>query len=141
MDIFYMLKEKIIKYWIFVALSILLNILIQDTVLYIFGETKKTILLSIFVSIIIVFIFKYIMDKKYVYKYNIKQRVDKKSLILYLFFSIATTLLFFLVEFIVIVSFADFKYKVEVGSTIGLLLGYTIKFKLDQKITFKEGTK
>ncbi len=135
-----MFKNQIFLYWFFVVLSIALNISIQEIVFFL--ESKDSILqasmVAMIIAIIITFIFKYIADKKYVYKYEIEKMYDKKSLVFYLIFSLFTTFLFFVVELFFIFVLKDIEFKKEIGATLGLLIGYIIKFILDKNITFKE---
>ena len=128
---------KIKMYLFFVLMSILLNTSIQHFIFTIFGRNKDIILMSMIVSIAIIFLFKYYVDKKYVFKYETTKKVDKKSFSLYFIFSILTTIIFFITEASFSL-FLDIDNKEELGAITGLIIGYILKYILDNKITFKK---
>ncbi len=86
---------------------------------------------------IIAFIFKYLIDKIFIFKDNTKylSKTHFKQIFLYGFFAVFTTLIFWAAE-LSFKQFLNFKNSHYVGAVIGLAIGYTIKFILDRKFVF-----
>ncbi len=79
-------------------------------------------------------IFKYFLDKKYVFQHVAENRkAETKTFLVYALMGLATTFIFWGVEWI----FNGFGAK-YLGAAIGLALGYITKFFLDQTFVFKK---
>ena len=81
---------------------------------------------------------KYFLDKKFIFYYRSKNKIDDgKKFFMYSFFGIFTTLVFWGFE----ISFdAVFKSDLAkyVGALLGLVIGYILKYFLDKNFVFKE---
>jgi putative flippase GtrA len=79
---------------------------------------------------------KYILDKKYIFGYTCRdKKEDGAKFVLYSFMGVCTTLIFWMFEisFEYMFEFSSAKYY---GATIGLSIGYTMKYFLDKKFVF-----
>ena len=123
-------------YSLFAIVAIFINILAQDISNYLY-----TGLFSTFVSIIVGtaagLVVKYILDKKYIFYYVVKdKKEDSQKFILYSIMGVFTTLIFwgFEIGFDYIFDSEIAKY---IGAIIGLSIGYITKYFLDKKFVFK----
>jgi len=91
---------------------------------------------SILVGTILGLIIKYILDKKYIFRFKANNiGHDGKRFSLYALMGVLTTIIFWGVEYLFHILFrADFMRYV--GGVIGLIIGYTIKYYLDRKFVF-----
>jgi len=130
------------KYMAYSFLTLILNIGIQSITLNITGRSTEAVILAIVVATVVSFVVKFFIDKNIIFKTKKgHQNERRKQVLLYAVFSIGTTLIYILVEMIFHFSFdsADlYEKKEEIGAIIGLLMGYSIKYIVDMKITFKE---
>jgi putative flippase GtrA len=90
-----------------------------------------------FSGTLIAMIFKYVLDKKYIFSYVPEnKKEDGIKFIKYMFMGILTTLIYWCFEW----SF-DYYFKSDYskyfGAFIGLSIGYFIKYLLDKKFVFK----
>ena len=94
------------------------------------------------VATIIAFIFKYLVDKVFIFedKTEYFSKTHFKMVILYGSFAVLTTLIFWGFE-LSFKYFLNFKTAPYVGAVIGLITGYTIKFFLDKKYVFENRNK
>ena len=86
------------------------------------------------IATIIAFVFKYLVDKIFIFKDNTKylSKTHFKQVFLYGLFAVLTTLIFWFFE-LSFKYFFSFKNSHYIGALIGLTIGYTIKFFLDKK--------
>lgn len=150
-------KKLALLYGFFAVLAILCNVGTQaatNRILALIIGTPKittpallfvpeiTIDINMFISIIaatgISLIFKYLLDKNYIFIYEADGlKDDGKKFILYTIMGIATTLIFFAFEY----SF-EYIYKSEImrytGAVIGLTIGYWVKYQLDKRFVFPQ---
>lgn len=91
------------------------------------------------IATIIAFIFKYLVDKIFIFKDKTKYMsiMHFKQILLYGFFAVFTTIIFWFTE-LTFKYFFSFKNSHYLGAVIGLVIGYTIKFFLDKKFVFKK---
>lgn len=116
-------------YFIFLSIPF---IALNSSLQAFFSSINKDFIVFFWVSTIIVFILKFIVDKYIIYRS--KNKIKKES-IMYLYTSIITTLLTMFIEH----NFLSFlKLSVFYSSVVALLIGYTIKYILDYNIVFKE---
>jgi len=86
---------------------------------------------AIFIGTLIGLIIKYTLDKKYIFNYKTKSTSENTGkFILYSFMGIFTTLIFWASELIFDSIFTP-DYAKYIGATIGLTIGYIIKYNLD----------
>ena len=124
----------ILRYIIFAIISIAINLLTQYFVL-IFADV---LYIAMFFGTFLGLITKYFLDKKFIFYYRSKNKIDDgKKFFMYSFFGIFTTLVFWGFE----ISFdAVFKSDLAkyVGALLGLVIGYILKYFLDKNFVFKE---
>jgi hypothetical protein len=124
----------ILRYIIFAITSIAINLLTQYFVL-IFADV---LYIAMFFGTFLGLITKYFLDKKFIFYYRSKNKIDDgKIFFMYSFFGIFTTLVFWGFE----ISF-DTVFKSDlakyVGALLGLIIGYILKYFLDKNFVFKE---
>ncbi len=124
-----------LNYTFFAILATIANIGSQDisTRLY---EGPYHLILAVFIGTGIGLVVKYILDKKYIFKYQTSNAAhDRKTFTLYAIMGIVTTIIFWGFEF-------GFHYLYEtkemryVGAVIGLAIGYISKYYLDKRFVF-----
>ena len=124
-----------IKYAVFALISILFNLLFQYLSFALY-EGFLSLYIAMFFGTIAGLIAKYILDKKWIFHHTpANKKDDAKKFFLYSFMGIFTTIIFWGTEmaFYYLSSHPDAKY---IGAIIGLAIGYTIKYYLDEKFVF-----
>lgn len=135
----------LIRYLIFAAIAIALNMLVFSAAKFIleqlFNYPDFAVIIKYTAKLMGIasgFMLKYILDKKYVFndsKGTLQEEAQKVGI--YGLLSIFTTLLLFVisegVERII-----DWKYEVYAGWLIGLIIGYLLKYFLDKRFVFKQ---
>jgi len=108
-----------------------------STIIFFSKKITYGLLIQMAFATIIAFIFKYLIDKIFIFKDNTKylSKTHFKQIFLYGFFAVFTTLIFWAAE-LSFKQFLNFKNSHYVGAVIGLAIGYTIKFILDRKFVF-----
>ncbi len=96
-------------------------------------ELYMALILGTFTGLVI----KYILDKKYIFSYvsrNIYE--DTRKFTVYSCMGVMTTMIFWGTEigFDLFFNFEQAKY---VGGALGLIVGYTLKYRLDKKWVFR----
>ena len=82
-------------------------------------------------------VFKYILDKKYVFDHRAEnKRKEAATFFLYSFMGLLTTLIFWSVEMGFYFLF-DTETSKYIGGALGLAIGYVVKFFLDRRFVFK----
>lgn len=130
----YMLKTAV-NYTIFAIIATAANILFQEI-----SSTIYNGMLSLYISIIVGtvagLIVKYILDKKYIFKYQTQNHShNTKTFTLYTIMGILTTIIFwgFELAFEYIYQTKEMRY---LGGIIGLAIGYIVKYHLDKHFVF-----
>ncbi len=97
---------------------------------------------SIMVSIVagtgIGMIVKYLLDKRYIFKYRTVNLIhDGQTFFLYGTMGVFTTLIFWVAEwgFYWLFENKELRY---IGAVIGLIVGYFVKYRLDKRFVFVE---
>lgn len=124
-----------VLYISFAVLSTGLNLLSQAAVFHIYHGLGD-IYLAMGFGTLNGLILKYVLDKKYIFNYqtqNIKD--DSIKFFLYSLMGVVTTILFWAVE-LGFNHLFDPAYAKYVGATLGLSLGYFIKYHLDKNFVF-----
>jgi putative flippase GtrA len=128
--------NTVIKYSLFALLSIVVNIIFQY-ISFILYHGFLSLYVAMFVGTLAGLIFKYILDKKFIFYHTSKNRQEEgKKFILYSLMGVFTTLIFWGVEigFDSLFENSNAKY---LGAIIGLTMGYIIKYYLDKKFVFR----
>jgi hypothetical protein len=97
-----------------------------------------SLIASVLVGTGIGVITKYILDKRFIFRFEVKSmKHQARTLGLYTIMSGITTLIFWGFEFGAFFVFGTNAAKYT-GAIIGLAIGYVIKYFLDKNITFRE---
>lgn len=133
-----MVKTKLaVKYAFFAALATLGNIGTQHLCLKIYGE-KYALYVAMFAGTFIGLVIKYILDKKYIFNYQVEsKKEDLFKFILYSLMGVVTTAVFWGTE-IAFDALFPFEWAKYIGAVLGLFIGYTSKYFLDKKYVFKK---
>jgi len=122
----------VIRYALFAAISTLVNLGTQESVLRIFPVLP----VSIAAGTLVGFAVKYVLDKRWIFfdGYDGHAR-EARKVVLYGLFSIVTTVVFwgFELSFWAIWRTATAKYA---GAVLGLAIGYTAKYVADRHLVF-----
>lgn len=123
-------------YAAFALVAALCNILAQDIFNYLYSGVFS-LFISIIIGTFVGLVIKYILDKKYIFKYHTQSaKHNRKTFILYTSMGVITTLIFWGFEFTF-----DYIYQTKqmryVGGLIGLAIGYICKYYLDKHFVFR----
>jgi putative flippase GtrA len=124
-----------VLYSLFAALALILNLVSQAIfVRFYFGD--YSILISIIIGTAVGLPVKYVLDKKYIFKFATENVFhDTKLFILYGLMAIVTTAVFWGSEVLFQFVFMTESMRL-VGGGMGLVIGYIIKYQLDKKFVF-----
>lgn len=121
----------------FAIIATVVNLLAQEIVWRLCVNDFR-LAASIFAGTLVGLLVKYVLDKKYIFDYQVGSHTqDIKIFFLYGVMGLLTTLIFWLTEFAFDWWFAG-KMMRYTGAVIGLLIGYIIKYQLDKKFVFIE---
>ena len=122
------------RYVLFAILSTVLNFAVQEAVVR--TLPRDPLLPSIVAGTIAGFIFKYILDKNWIFfdSYT-SHSTEARKVFLYALFSIFTTMIFWAFEMVswMIWQTSAAKYT---GGAFGLAVGYVCKYALDRRYVF-----
>jgi len=129
------------KYIIFAIISTIFNLLFQYLSFFVY-EGFAALYLAMFMGTLAGLIVKYVLDKKFIFYHEVKDKKDDaKKFALYSLMGVFTTIIFWGTEigFNALIANPNAKY---LGAVIGLSIGYVIKYFLDKKYVFihKEGS-
>ena len=127
----------VLKYSFFALIATIINLFTQFISLAIYSQ-NFSLYIAMFFGTLTGLIAKYILDKKYIFYYVVKdKKEDSQKFILYSIMGVFTTVIFwgFEIGFDYIFDSEIAKY---IGAVIGLSIGYIIKYFLDKKFVFKE---
>ena len=125
------------KYTIFALLTTALNLALQWLSFVVYSGFLA-LYIAMFIGTLGGLVLKYILDKRFIFYRKPKNRVDdSKKFALYSLMGVFTTLIFwgFEIGFNFVFENANAKYF---GATIGLGIGYVVKYFLDKKFVFKQ---
>lgn len=126
----------VFKYSFFALIATIINLFTQFISLAIYSQ-DFSLYIAMFFGTLTGLIAKYILDKKYIFYYVVKdKKEDSQKFILYSIMGVFTTLIFwgFEIGFDYIFDSEIAKY---IGAIIGLSVGYITKYFLDKKFVFK----
>ena len=125
----------VIKYIIFAAISTLLNLLFQYVSFLLYSDFAA-LYIAMFFGTLAGLIVKYVLDKKFIFYYEVKgTKDDVKKFGFYSLVGIFTTIIFWGTE-IAFDSLSQDPNAKYLGAFIGLSIGYVIKYFLDKKFVF-----
>ena len=122
-------------YTTFAIISTAINILFQEISNIIYAGALS-LYASIFVGTIAGLVVKYILDKKYIFKYQTQNHShNTKTFTLYTVMGVLTTIIFwgFELTFEYLYQTKEMRY---LGGIIGLAFGYIVKYQLDKRFVF-----
>lgn len=125
----------VLKYSLFALIATIINLFTQFISLAIYSQ-DFSLYIAMFFGTLTGLIAKYILDKKYIFYYVVKdKKEDSQKFILYSIMGVFTTLIFwgFEIGFDYIFDSEIAKY---IGAIIGLSIGYITKYFLDKKFVF-----
>ncbi|MGJ0309413.1 GtrA family protein [Aliarcobacter cryaerophilus] len=128
----------VLKYSLFALIATFINLFTQFISLAIYSQ-NFSLYIAMFFGTLTGLIAKYILDKKYIFYYVVKdKKEDSQKFILYSIMGVFTTLIFwgFEIGFDYIFDSEIAKY---IGAIIGLSIGYITKYFLDKKFVFTKG--
>lgn len=124
-----------ILYGVLAAIATVANIGGQDLFLRVY-DGQYAISGSIFFGTGLGLVVKYLLDKRYIFKFKVDNAAhDVRVFLLYTLMGVVTTFIFWGVEF-------GFEYLFNskemryLGGVLGLAVGYLIKYGLDKKFVF-----
>lgn len=126
----------VLKYSLFALIATIINLFTQFISLAIYSQ-NFSLYIAMFFGTLTGLIAKYILDKKYIFYYVVKDKKENsQKFILYSIMGVFTTLIFwgFEIGFDYIFDSEIAKY---IGAIIGLSIGYITKYFLDKKFVFK----
>jgi putative flippase GtrA len=122
-------------YALLAVLATAVNIGSQYVMIWLYAGAYA-IPISIFVGTLVGLVLKYFLDKKYIFKFRANNMShDGKVFVLYTAMGVATTFVFWGVEYAFHWYFASELMR-YVGGVIGLAIGYVIKYFLDKRYVF-----
>ena len=124
-----------INYTIFAVVATIVNIASQDISIRLY-DGVYSVVISVLVGTVVGLIVKYILDKKYIFQFQIKNAAhDTHTFALYTVMGIITTAVFWGFEFGFDYLFQSKEMRYT-GGIIGLAIGYYIKYQLDKRFVF-----
>lgn len=125
-----------INYFIFAIIATVANICTQDLFVRAYGG-RFDILASVIVGTGVGLVVKYILDKKYIFRFRARSVAhDTHTFILYTAMGLATTVIFWGFEFGFHHLFQTREMRYLGGAT-GLAIGYVVKYQLDKRYVFR----
>lgn len=126
-----------ISYAIFALIAIGVNIGAQDLIVRTYRDAF-VILISVIVGTGAGLITKYILDKRYIFRFYTQNVIhNTQTFILYTATGVITTAIFWGFEFGFHCFFETKKMR-YLGGIIGLVIGYLIKYQLDKRYVFRK---
>lgn len=129
--------KRAAAYISFAVIATIFNILTQDILSYLYNG-RFDVFISIFIGTAIGLVIKFILDKRYIFKYhNNKLKKNSQVFVLYTVMGIITTAVFWGFEFGFHYLFATKEMR-YLGAIIGLMIGYVCKYYLDKRYVFTQ---
>ena len=124
-----------ISYTIFALFATVANIGSQDLSLRLYNGIYAVVV-SVLVGTAVGLVVKYVLDKKYIFQYQVKNTVhDTQTFAFYTVMGLITTAIFWGFEFGFDYLFQSKEMRYA-GGIIGLAIGYYIKYQLDKRFVF-----
>ncbi len=124
-----------IKYTAFALVATVVNLIGQYISLLVYAGYYD-LYLAMGVGTLVGLVTKYILDRKYIFYYRIKNKIEEtQKFILYSATGVFTTLVFWSFE-IFFDAFLHYNSAKFIGAVLGLSIGYTLKYYLDKRLVF-----
>ena len=131
--------EIAVLYTLFAVLSTAINIGSQMLSIWIY-KGPLFVEISILVGTIMGLPLRYFLEKRYIFNFTSKNLVhDGKLFIFYSAMGVITTLIFWGTEYAFHLIY-DTDFMRYLGGIIGLSIGFYVKYQLDKKYVFVDGT-
>ena len=128
-----------VLYTLFAVASTAINIGSQLVSIWIY-KGSFSVEISILVGTVMGLPFRYFLEKRYIFNFTSKNLVhDGKLFIFYSAMGVATTLIFWGTEYAFHLIY-DTDFMRYLGGIIGLSIGFYVKYQLDKKYVFGNGT-
>ena len=125
-----------IRYAILAAIATVANIASQEGALHLYQGLYQ-IAVSIIVGTAVGLVVKYILDKRYIFRFKARNRQqDSRIFLLYTVMGLLTTVIFWGFEW-AFQTLYETKAMRYLGGVIGLALGYLTKYQLDKRFVFR----
>ncbi len=129
------MRKVVSKYLIFAIISTIVNLSFQSLSFF-FYKGFLSLYVAIFFGTLSGLIVKYILDKNYIFYHKTKNKRDEgKKFFLYSFMGVFTTIIFWGFEIGFNLIFHS-QIATYIGATLGLGIGYIIKYFLDKRFVF-----
>ena len=128
-----------ITYTILAIIATIANIGAQDIVIRNYSGAFD-IIFSVLAGTAVGLVVKYVLDKRYIFRFRAQNAIhDSQTFALYTMTGLVTTAIFWGFEFGFqhVFQSKEFRY---LGGIIGLAIGYVIKYRLDKRYVFREGS-
>lgn len=129
------LRTLILRYSAFAVIAYLANLAAQEVVLAIFGRTDPMLALAVIAGTGAGLVVKYPLDRRWIFD-DVTPDVGQQFT-LYTLMAIATTALFWGMVALFWAIWGTDLARI-IGTTLGLLIGYAIKFWLDRRYVFTD---
>ena len=130
-------RKLIFRYALFAVIATLTNLLSQELMTHLYTG-PYSIKLSIIVGTGTGLVCKYILDKRYIFSYQTSSlKHEGKTFFLYNLMGLITTVIFWATEWSFWLVFATKEMR-YIGATLGLAVGYFVKFNLDKRFVFSK---
>ncbi len=127
-----------LTYAAFAAIATLANLLGQEAVLLVVPGAYA-LYLAILVGTGIGLVLKYVLDKRYIFRFFTANAAQEgRTFLRYVFTGLVTTAIFWGFELAFHLIF-DTTQARHVGAVIGLTIGYVLKYRLDKRHVFTRG--
>ena len=126
-------------YTLFAVVSTVINIGSQMVSIWVY-EGPLSVEISILVGTVMGLPLRYFLEKRYIFNFTSKNIVhDGKLFIFYSVMGVITTLIFWGTEYAFHLIY-DTDFMRYLGGIIGLSIGFYVKYQLDKKYVFVNGT-
>lgn len=126
-----------VVYLLLAVVATLCNLATQDVVARVYGGPGN-LWLAMLAGTAVGLVVKYLLDKRYIFGFRANSLTHAGHVfVLYTMVGIGTTLLFWSVEFAFDYLFQTLGARYA-GATIGLALGYLLKYRLDKRYVFRQ---
>jgi hypothetical protein len=129
--------QLVVRYALFALLAMAVNIGSQALFIACYSQ-RFAIELSILLGTGLGLLAKYVLDKKYIFQFKAQSVAhDSQRFILYALMGGVTTVIFWGSEYLFQAAFAT-NFMRYVGGSLGLVIGYLIKYRLDKRFVFNQ---
>jgi putative flippase GtrA len=133
-----------ILYVLFALISTAINIATQAAVFSGLGQIPRLSDISLPTSVVAGtgagLVSKYLLDKRWIFQYKAIDATDEaRAFIMYTVMGVVTTAIYLVFEFVFHWLFRSDVMR-YLGASIGLAIGYFIKYRLDRRYSFKTAT-